>query len=117
MGSMMSKQQTADYAFRFAHFAFELARDEGSSPWRNAAHYERSFMHALDMVRHSNHLLGLAQEEETLNHQDPLEVRDFEANWQQALNWWSKLVAEFRENQDMVALRRMEMHMEALRAR
>ena len=117
MGSMMSKQQTADWAFRFASFAFDLAREEVNAPNYNREHYRSMFEQALALVRHSNHLLALAQEEaETLNLHDPLEVRDFEANWQQGLNWWAKLVAEFRGSQSDYTQRRIERHMEAFRA-
>ena len=111
MGSMMSKQQTADYAFRFAHFAFELARETDSDPDR--ARYRQAFTLALALVRHSNHLLAMAEEEPMLNHHDPLAVRDFEANWQQGLNWWNKLVVEFTDRVGVVTQRRMERHMGA----
>ena len=113
MGSMMSKQQTADYAFRFANFAFDLAREECARPNFLPARYRAMFEQALALVRHSNHLLAMAEEEPMLNHQDPLEVRDFEANWQQGLNWWNKLVIEFTDRVGVVTQRRIERHMQA----
>ena len=106
----MSKQQTANYAFRFANFAFELARETESDPDR--ARYRQAFTLALALVRHSNHLLAMAEEEPMLNHQDPLEVRDFEANWQQGLNWWNKLVVEFLDGLNWETEHRMQMHMQ-----
>jgi hypothetical protein len=113
---MMSKQQTADYAFRFAHFAFELAREEGSRPNFIPARYRSMFEQALALVRHSNHLLAMAEEEPMLNHHDPLAVRDFEANWQQGLNWWNKASEAFANSVGTHTQIRIFRHMEGFRA-
>ena len=116
MGSMMSKQRTADYAFFVANFAFEIAR-EFDNPDHDRAHYRESFQQALALVRHSNHILALAEEAETLNRADAGAVTDFDANWRMALNWWNQMIVTFTDLQDLDTQKRMREHFEGFWAK
>ena len=109
---MMTKQRTAAYAFHVANSAFEIAR-EFDNPNHDRAHYRESFQQALALVRHSNHILALAEEAETLNYADEGAVTDFDANWRMALNWWNQMIVTFTDLQDLDTQKRMRKDFEA----
>lgn len=116
MGSMMTKQTLAAYAFHFADFAVKIAR-EFDNPNHDRAHYRESFQQALALVRHSNHILALAEEAETLNYADKGAVTDFEANWRMAASWWNQMVVTFTNLQDLDTQKRMRENLEAFWAK
>ena len=108
MGSIMSNQQTANYALRFATFAADLACEfKGGSLGAMVARQ------ASDMIEHAGYIQALAQEAQTLNTDDPEEVLDFQANWQMGMTWWNQMVTTFTRGFDAHTQRRIKLHMEA----
>ena len=106
MGSMMTKQRTADYALHFATIATQIARE----PEQNRNRFVQRT--ASDLVEDAGFIQALAQDEALLT-EDPYEVTDYNANWFMALSWWNQRVVSFTNALPPHTQRRIKLHMEA----
>ena len=103
MGSMMTKQRTADYALHFATLAVQIARE---------VDLDRLKEWASILIEDAGFIQALAQGEAFLT-EDPYEVTDYNANWGMALNWWNQRVVAFTNALPAHTQRRIKLHMDA----
>ena len=106
MGSMMTKQRTADYALHFATLAAQIAREPDHSRDRFIQREAEA------LVEDAGFIQALVQDEALLT-DDPYDVTDYNANWGMALNWWNRRVVTFTDALPPHTQSRIKLHMDA----
>lgn len=107
MGSMMTKQEIANYTLHFGKLAADIAFEQ-----KGTKLFVLSSRYAGDLIEQAGYIQALAQEADTLDRLDQGAVDDFDANWRMAVNWWDQTSIGFMQAQDAHTVRRIQIEME-----